>query len=111
MIGYADVIVDLQAGDTGKGKVAHTLCKSGDYTHVLRYNGGGNAGHTIYHNGKKFVTHFIPVGVMYGIPSIIGPGCVVNVKSLFDEIQELEEGGIDVTPYLKVDKRVHIITN
>jgi adenylosuccinate synthase len=111
MIGYADVIVDLQAGDTGKGKVAHALCKSGEYTHVVRYNGGGNAGHTIYHNGKKFVTHFIPVGVMYGIPSIIGPGCVVNVKSLFDEIQELEEGGIDVIPYLKVDKRVHVITD
>jgi adenylosuccinate synthase len=109
MIGFADVIVDLQAGDTGKGKVAHALCKTGDYTHVIRYNGGGNAGHTIYHNGKKFVTHFIPVGVMYGIKSIIGPGCVVNVKSLFDEIQVLEEGGINVSDYLMIDKRVNII--
>jgi adenylosuccinate synthase len=39
MIKYADVIVDLQAGDTGKGKVAHSLCKSGEYTHVIRYIG------------------------------------------------------------------------
>ncbi len=55
MIGYADVIVDLQAGDTGKGKVAHALCKSGEYTHVVRYNGGGNAGHTICRRCGKFI--------------------------------------------------------
>jgi len=112
MINYADIIVDLQAGDTGKGKVAHYLSKNeGEYTHVVRYNGGGNAGHTIYHNGEKFVTHFIPVGVIYGIKSIIGPGCVVNVKSLFDEIELLEKGGFNVRENLFIDKRVHIITD
>ena len=64
MIEYADIIVDLQAGDTGKGKVAHSLAdQKGEYTHVIRYNGGGNAGHTIYHDGTKYVTHFIPVGL------------------------------------------------
>ena len=110
MINFADVIVDLQAGDTGKGKVAHSLAKSGEYTHVVRYNGGGNAGHTIYHNGEKFVTHFIPVGVLYGIKSIIGPGCVVNVSKLFEEIKTLEEGGFDVSSNLFIDKRVHLIT-
>ena len=52
----ADIIVDLQYGDCGKGKVAHQLLKNGDYTHCIRYNGGCNAGHTIYHKGKKFVT-------------------------------------------------------
>ena len=83
MIKYTDIIVDLQAGDTGKGKVAHELAsKKDEYTHVIRYNGGGNAGHTIYHDGNKFVTHFIPVGVIYGIKSIIGPGCVVDPKKL-----------------------------
>jgi adenylosuccinate synthase len=111
MIDFADVIVDLQAGDTGKGKVAHSLCKSGNYTHVVRYNGGGNAGHTIFHNGEKFVTHFIPCGVFYGIKSIIGPGCVVNVSKLFEEIRTLEEGGIQVSNYLFIDKRVHLITD
>lgn len=111
MIDYADIIVDLQAGDTGKGKVAHALAKTKDeYTHVVRYNGGGNAGHTVYHNGQKFVTHFIPVGVLYGIKSIIGPGCVVNVDKLFQEMLELEFAGIEVRKYLFIDKRVHIIT-
>lgn len=109
MIEYADVIVDLQAGDTGKGKVAHSLCKSGEYTHVVRYNGGGNAGHTVYHNGKKFVTHMVPVGVLYGIKSIIGPGCVIDFDKLEKEIIELEDGGFNVRENLFVDKRVHII--
>jgi DNA sulfur modification protein DndD len=91
MIKFADVIVDLQAGDTGKGKVAHALSKMGEYTHVVRYNGGGNAGHTIYHNGEKFVTHFIPCGVIHGIRSIIGPGCILDPVKLESEIQELEK--------------------
>jgi len=111
MIKFADVIVDLQAGDTGKGKVAHSLCKSGEYTHVIRYNGGGNAGHTIYHNGQKFVTHFIPCGVLYGIKSIIGPGCVVNINKLVDEINILQMAGISVMGNLFIDKRAHIITD
>lgn len=110
MINYAHVIVDLQAGDTGKGKVAHALASIKDeYTHVIRYNGGGNAGHTFYHNGEKFVTHYIPVGVIYGIRSIIGPGCVVNVVKLLEEIKTLEGQGIDVRSYLRIDKRVHIV--
>ena len=110
MIEYADVIVDLQAGDTGKGKVCNTLSqKPNEYTHVIRYNGGGNAGHTIYKNGKKMVTHFIPSGIVNGIKSIIGPGCVVNPISLFHEIQQLEANGIQVMGKLFIDKRVHII--
>jgi len=109
MIQYADIIVDLQAGDTGKGKVAHFLSKDKEYTHVVRYNGGGNAGHTVYHNGEKFVTHYIPVGVFYGIKSIIGPGCVVNISDLYREWKELEDKGINVSDYLFIDKRVHMI--
>lgn len=109
MIDFADVIVDLQAGDTGKGKVAHSLASSGDYTHVVRYNGGGNAGHTIFHNGNKYVTHFIPCGVLYGIRSIIGPGCVVDPFKLEKEINELESAGFKVRENLFIDKRVHII--
>lgn len=108
MIEFADVIVDLQAGDTGKGKVAHDLCKKENYTHVVRYNGGGNAGHTVFHNGQKIVTHFIPVGVLHNITSIIGPGCIVNPKKLFQEIETLENAGINVRDFLYVDKRTHI---
>lgn len=112
MINYADIIVDLQAGDTGKGKVAHALSqKKDEYTHVVRYNGGGNAGHTLYHNGKKFVTHYVPVGVFYGIKSIIGPGCVVNLDNFVKEIMELEQNGIKVIGNLFIDKRVHVVTD
>jgi len=110
MINYADVVVDLQAGDTGKGKVTHSLLKNSEYTHVVRYNGGGNAGHTIYHNNQKIVTHFIPCGVLYGIKSIIGPGCVIHPIKLQEEITYLESFGFDVKLNLYIDKRVHIIT-
>ena len=110
MINFAHVIVDLQAGDTGKGKVAHALAKSGDYDFVIRYNGGGNAGHTIYHEGRRVVTHFIPVGVLYGIKSVIGPGCVINIAAFLREIESLKKHGVNAADYLLVDKRVHVIT-
>jgi len=105
----ADIVVGLQHGDEAKGKVTHHLCKEGDYTHVIRFNGGGNAGHTIYHNGKKFVTHYIPAGVFYGIKSIIGAGCVLNVSHFFKELEELRRAGID-TSLVKIAKNCHIIT-
>ena len=107
MIGYADVIVDLQAGDTGKGKVAHALAK--DYDIVLRYNGGANAGHTVYHNGQKIVTHQVPIGVLFGIPSIIGLGCVVNIANLIKEIRELQSHGIRTEGLVWIDKRAHVV--
>ena len=106
----ADIIVDLQYGDCGKGKVTHTLCKGEDYTHVIRYNGGCNAGHTIFHNGRKFVTHHIPAGVFFNIKSIIGSGCVLNVSQFFKEIKELEDGGIKTDGLIYVAKNAHIIT-
>lgn len=105
-----DVIVDLQYGDSGKGKIAHYLCKTNKYTHVLRYNGGCNAGHTIYHQGKKFVTHHIPVGVFYGVKSIIGPGCVLDTDQFFKEIKELEKAGVKTKGMIFVAKNTHIIT-
>jgi adenylosuccinate synthase len=112
MIKFADVIVDLQAGDTCKGKVAHALAsKADEYTHVIRYNGGGNAGHTIYKNGVKMVTHFIPSGIVNGVKSIIGPGCVVNVDKLVKEINDLQSNGVQVMGNLFIDKRVHLITD
>ena len=107
----ADIVVDLQYGDCGKGKVTHALCRQNDYTHVIRYNGGCNAGHTIYHEGKKFVTHHIPCGVFFGVRSVIGPGCVVSLKQLFKEIKELEDGGINASKYLKIASNAHIITD
>ena len=106
-----DVIVDLQYGDCGKGKVAHYLVHKNSYTHVLRYNGGANAGHTIFHNGKKFVTHQIPAGVFFGVKSVIGNGCVVDPEQFFKELQMLEEGGVDTKGKIFVAENAHVITN
>ncbi len=107
----ADIVVDLQYGDCGKGKVAHALCRKNNYTHVIRYNGGCNAGHTIYHNGKKFVTHHIPCGVFFGIKSIIGPGCVIHVDTFLKEIEELERAGIPASNLVHVASNAHLITD
>ena len=105
-----DIVVDLSYGDCGKGKVTHSLLQKDRYTHVLRYNGGCNAGHTIYHLGNKFVTHHIPAGVFYGIKSIIGAGCVVNTAQLTNEIKQLTDGGVDCTS-IRIAKNAHMITN
>ena len=107
----ADVVVDLQYGDCGKGKIAHALCKENKYTHVIRYNGGCNAGHTIYHHGKKFVTHHIPCGVFFGVKSIIGPGCVVHVDTFLKEIEDLEQRGIPAKKLVHIASNAHLITD
>jgi adenylosuccinate synthase len=107
----ADVIVDLQYGDCGKGKVTHHLCNNEKYTHVIRYNGGCNAGHTIYHHGNKFITHHIPAGVFFNIKSIIGPGCVVRPSQFFKELRELRKGGVDTEGLVFIAKNAHIITD
>lgn len=105
-----DVVLDLSRGDCGKGKVSHHLASTNNYTHSLRFNGGGNAGHTIYHEGKKFVTHQVPAGVFHGIRSVIGPGCVINPEKLIKEIEYLEAGGIQVDKFLKIAANAHLIT-
>jgi adenylosuccinate synthase len=109
-IKFVDVIVDLQFGDTGKGKIAHHLAASGNYNVVMRYNGGPNAGHTVYHNDQKLVTHQVPIGVLYGIPCIIGAGCVVSIPALIEELEMLETAGISTKDLIYIDKRAHIIT-
>ena len=107
----ADIVVGLSYGDEGKGKVTHHLLKNGDYTHCIRFNGGCNAGHTIYHEGVKFVTHHIPAGVFFGVRSIIGNGCVVNIDQFNREIQMLNEGGIDTDGLIFIANNAHIITD
>lgn len=107
----ADIVVGLSYGDEGKGKVTHHLLKNGDYTHCIRFNGGCNAGHTIYHEGVKFVTHHIPAGVFFGVRSIIGNGCVVNIDQFNREIQMLHEGGINTDGLIFIANNAHIITD
>ena len=107
----ADIVVGLSFGDEGKGKVTHHLLKNGDYTHCIRFNGGCNAGHTIYHEGVKFVTHHIPAGVFFGVRSIIGNGCVVNIDQFNREIQMLHDGGINTDGLIFIANNAHIITD
>ena len=104
-----DIVVDLSYGDCGKGKVTHSLLEKNNYTHVLRYNGGCNAGHTIYHKGEKFITHHIPAGVFYGVKSIIGPGCVLNIAQYIKEMIELKKGGIDCSN-VYIAANTHVVT-
>ena len=104
-----DVVIGMQYGDEGKGKIANQMAMSGDYDYVFRFNGGGNAGHTIYLNGEKIVTHLVPCGILHGIPSVIGNGCVINTQKLFDELEYLKGFGFD-TSILKIAENAHIIT-
>jgi adenylosuccinate synthase len=108
---FVDVVVGLSYGDEGKGKITHHLCRENDYTHVIRFNGGCNAGHTIFHEGKKFVTHHIPSGVFFGVKSIIGPGCVVNPTQFFQELLLLKQNGIDIDNKIFIAKNAHVITD
>jgi adenylosuccinate synthase len=107
----ADVVIGLSYGDEGKGKITHHLLKNGDYTHCIRFNGGCNAGHTMYYKNKKIVTHHIPAGVLSGVKSIIGNGCVVNIKQFFKEVKMLEEFGFQVKGRLFIAENAHIITD
>ena len=104
-----DVVIGMQYGDEGKGKIANQMAASGEYDYVVRFNGGGNAGHTIYLNGEKIVTHLVPCGILHGIPSVIGNGCVINTQKLFEEIEYLENLGFN-TSLLKIAENAHIIT-
>ena len=104
-----DVVIGMQYGDEGKGKIANQMAATGEYDYIVRFNGGGNAGHTIYLNGEKIVTHLVPCGVLHGIPSVIGNGCVINTQKLFDELEYLEGFGFD-TSILKIAENAHIIT-
>ena len=109
MIEYADIVCGLAWGDEAKGKITSQLASSGDYDYVCRWAGGNNAGHTVYVDGQKYKTHLIPSGIFYGIKSVIGPGCVVNVKSFFKEIEYLNKHGFN-TSLVKISPRAHVVT-
>jgi len=106
----ADIVCDLAWGDCGKGKISSWLSKNMKYDCVARWAGGNNAGHTVYVNDKKLKTHLIPCGIFYGVKSVIGPGCVLNKDSFFEEIDYLDKNGFD-TSLVKVSPKAHIVTN
>jgi adenylosuccinate synthase len=105
-----DVVLGLQYGDEGKGKITNQMAKSGNYNLVLRYNGGANAGHTIFIKNQKIVTHLVPCGIFHGIQSVIGSGCVVHVEKLMKELEYLNGLGFD-TNLVKVAYNAHIVSD
>jgi adenylosuccinate synthase len=102
----SNVIVGLQWGDEGKGKITDLLSKNSDY--VIRFQGGNNSGHSIHIKNRHFILHLIPSGVIYsGVKCIVGPGVVIDPKSLIQEIQNLESMKIN-TSQVFLAKRAHI---
>lgn len=116
MINSVDVVVGLAWGDEAKGKVASQLAstKRDDgtpyYNFVARWNGGSNAGHTIYINDNCYKTHIVPCGVLHGIKSVIGPNCVLHPQSFYEELDELSDAGFDMS-LVKVAPNCHIVSN
>ena len=104
----ADVLLGLQWGDEGKGKVVDVLTPR--YDAVARFQGGPNAGHTLEFEGKKYVLRSIPSGVFQpGRINIIGNGVVLNPVLFMEEAEALEKSGVDLRNSLKISKKAHLI--
>ncbi|AZB22021.1 adenylosuccinate synthase [Kaistella haifensis] len=101
------VVVGLQYGDEGKGKITDVLSAKSDY--VVRFQGGDNAGHTVYVGDEKFVLHLLPSGVLQCKGKcIIANGVVVNPKAFLKEIGQIEEKGMK-TDHVFISRRAHVI--
>jgi adenylosuccinate synthase len=101
-------VLGAQWGDEGKGKIVDLLTPN--FSIVARYQGGHNAGHTVYANGRKFVLRLLPSGILHdGITCVIGNGVVVDPQALFTEIDELTQAGIHVGDRLVVSDKAHLI--
>src|SRR5207244_10360239 len=101
-------ILGAQWGDEGKGKIVDLVTPH--FSIVARYQGGHNAGHTVYVNGKKFVLRLIPSGILHpGVTCVIGNGVVVDPKALLSEVDELVAAGIDVDNRIVISDKAHLI--
>jgi len=103
-----DVLLGLQWGDEGKGKIVDVLCP--DYDIVARFQGGPNAGHTIEFDSKKFILHIIPSGIFNrDKKNIVGNGVIVDPYILKWEIMNLDNAGVDARKNLYISKKAHLI--
>ncbi len=103
-----DILLGLQWGDEGKGKVVDVLTPR--YDAVARFQGGPNAGHTLEFEGKKFVLRSIPSGIFQqGQTNIIGNGVVLDPILFREEAEALEQSGVDLKKVLKISKKAHLI--
>jgi len=105
---YVDILLGLQWGDEGKGKIVDYLAPK--YDIIARFQGGPNAGHTLVIDGEKTVLHTIPSGIMQkGVVNVIGNGVVIDPVTLVKEITTLTAKGIDVKGNLLISKKAHFI--
>ena len=103
-----DVLLGLQWGDEGKGKVVDVLTPS--YDVVTRFQGGPNAGHTLEFEGQKYVLRSIPSGIFQGGKvNVIGNGVVLDPALFKKEVEELEKSGHDLKSRLYISKKAHLI--
>ena len=98
-------IVGAQLGDEGKGGIVDLFGEPADV--VARYQGGDNAGHTVVHGGEEYKLSLVPSGAVRGKVGVLGNGCVVNPRTLFDELDTLRERGLE--PDVRVARRAHVI--
>jgi len=102
------VVLGAQWGDEGKGKVVDLFAERFDV--VARYQGGHNAGHTVFIGENKFVLKLIPSGILRpGVQAVIGNGVVIDLAALLEEMAALEAHGIDVDSQLRISNRAHVI--
>lgn len=102
------VLVGLQWGDEGKGKIIDVLSRNAHY--IVRYQGGNNAGHTVVVGDNSFVFHLLPSGILHQDKiCVIGNGVVVDPCVLLEEIYSLEKRGISIDNRLKISEQAHVI--
>ncbi len=103
------VIVGVNWGDEGKGRMVDYL--TGQYDVVVRYQGGGNAGHTVINEKGKFALHLLPSGIFRnGVVNILGNGVALDPENLWKEIQDLRERGVQITPdNLRISNRASLL--
>ncbi|RKY38565.1 MAG: adenylosuccinate synthase [Candidatus Omnitrophota bacterium] len=102
------VVVGMQWGDEGKGKIIDLLAEKADV--IVRFQGGNNAGHTIVLPQGKFILHLIPSGILHrGKKCVIANGVVVDPEVLIEEIESLERRGVEVEGNLLISERSHLI--
>ncbi len=111
-----DIVLGCSYGDEGKGKVVYDLLKKNKYDLCVRFNGSSNAGHTIYHNGKKVVLHQLPIGILFeNTINLISSDCLIDIEKLKTEIDMIQKLGITIHnsfySRLYISKACHIITN
>lgn len=103
-----DVLLGLQWGDEGKGKIVDYFAPN--YDIIARFQGGPNAGHTLYVNGNKIVLHQIPSGIFHeGIVNLVGSGVVLDPVTLKKEFDKVAEFGVDARKNLYIAERTHLI--